>query len=83
MHRFYYKDYSVALALSNIMTLILAALYLQIICLLSPSLVLTSDIDIEPVVQHYLLYKTITILKILQSNGFVLLYFELANLGLY
>lgn len=44
---------------------------------------LTSDIDIEPVVQHYLLYKTITILKILQSNGFVLLYFELANLALY
>lgn len=44
---------------------------------------LTSDIDIELVAQHYLLYKTITILKILQSNGFVLLYFELANLGLY
>lgn len=65
------------------MTLMLAALYLQIICLLSPSHVLISDIDIEPVVQHYLLYKTITILKILQSNGFVLLYFELANLGLY
>jgi len=45
--------------------------------------VLTLDIDIEPVVQHYLLYKTITILKISQSNGFVLLYFELANLCLY
>lgn len=45
--------------------------------LVSPFLVLlTSHINIELVVQHYLLYKTITILKILQSNGFILLYFS-------